>query len=1121
MSRFTLQLLGTVRVESDKDNVPRFRSQRTMALLGYLVAEQRAISRDFLAVLFWPDEELSKGKANLRRELHNLAQILPGCWRVSRQDVAFVVGAERPALDLLAGTRQAAAEVAVDIYQFQQYEAAQKWQEAADLIGGIFLEGIVLADNLEFETWLLGEQERWRHKAEAVLTRVIEMQIRQAAYTAALGSARRLLRLTPWNEAVHRQVMLLLVRTGQRSAALKQYTICQAILQAELGMTISSETTVLYERIKWKASFVPHNLPALTTPFIGREEELSLLTGWLDNPQTRLITITGLGGIGKTRLALAAAQHLLDPSSPQLGYPANFPDGLFFVSLAPLHSSSQIVPAIAQVLEIHFLAQGDPLVQLQNHLADKQLLFILDNFEHILDGETIVARLLQSAPMVFIIVTSRERLKLHQAQVLAIKGLSYPEIGQTNFNSYAAVQLFLHTAQRSKYDFSLREGDEENLIRACQLLEGMPLGIELAAIWSHTLSLSDTVSELEHGLDLLQTEAVDLPERHRSVRTAFDVTWRYLSPAERNLFTKLSVFRGGFTQRSAGQIAQATLPMLTLLVSKSLLHYSQTERRYDLHELLRQYGAEKLAQSVLVEDEVRVAHSRYYCDFLHKQEQAIFGSDVAKTIKVIESDLDNVRLAWRTAARRGQFESLRKALVVLMEFYGVSGRVTEGFEVISFATQQVKIRLATLPLKTPTDQCLWADMLFYCGLHSFLVAKFEQAGAYYQACLQILRQPDLVKLDTRDREARALRWLGQLVANTNPTQAKVVYEESLALYRAIGDQPNVSGVSNLLAIILRDLGDIHGGYRLLLESLTVSVAEGDQRTQIYTLELLGLFQLRLGYLAEAEDSHRQCLALCQKMNFQSMVNSILTGLGVTLIWNGKFAEGCSYLLQRISKLFDKGHDSLAILHNGLSMAYLHQGQYDQAKSHCELSLSAARKSKIPRYIATALWVKGQISLIQDDLQTTKQILNESLSVIEGVDLIGCHELPLVGLAFNAFRCRNLQIMRDYLMRSLRIAVDTESFLSLLDIFPAVALYLLGQNELSLALETYTLASQYAYVANSRWFDDIVGWNIKAIKAGKTAKGKRCGEGRDMWVTATELLMKLERDASNDLTYAPS
>ncbi|MCB0111640.1 MAG: AAA family ATPase, partial [Caldilineaceae bacterium] len=499
--------------------------------------------------------------------------------------------------------------------------------------------------------WLLGEREHWRQQAETILTQLIAQQSRLAHYHEALRHARRLLRLTPWNESIHRQVMLMLVWTGQRAAALKQFEQCQMILQQELGVAVAEETFTLYERIKQNATLALHNLPAAATPFIGRKEELSRLAGWLTHDHVRLITITGLGGIGKTRLAQAAARQLLARPESEFTYSARFPDGIFFIALAPLQSSAQIVAAIAQTLEFRFSGRDDTEQQLQIYLANKQLLLILDNFEHLLDGAAKVAALLRSAPRVSILVTSRERLNLYQAQVMTIEGLSYPDTTQPDLENYDAVQLFLQAIRRVRYDFSLTEATANALMRICQLMEGMPLGLELAASWIDSRSLSAIVTELEQGLNLLQTEAVDLPRRHRSIRAAFDITWLALSSAERDLFAQLSVFRGGFTLHAAKEIGRATQPVLASLVGKSLLRDSKADKRYDLHELLRQYGAEKLSRNATVETQIRAAHCRYYCDYLHQQEQAIFGADVAKAIKVIESDLDNVRLAWHEAVR--------------------------------------------------------------------------------------------------------------------------------------------------------------------------------------------------------------------------------------------------------------------------------------------------------------------------------------------------------------------------------------------------------------------------------------------------------------------------------------
>ena len=229
-----ISLLGTVRVESSDADVPRFRSQRATALLGYLAIERRPLMRTHLAALLWPDETPESGKTKLRRELYNLAQILPGCWEVDRLKVHFVP----------------ASETTVDLDLIRQHEQEENWEAAADLLRGDFLEGLVLGDNLEFETWLLGERERWRQRAASILTRATDELEHLGSYRRALRHAQHLLQIMPWREETHRHVMRLLALSDQRSAALKQFEICKQMLWDELGVKPSAETRTLYEHIR-------------------------------------------------------------------------------------------------------------------------------------------------------------------------------------------------------------------------------------------------------------------------------------------------------------------------------------------------------------------------------------------------------------------------------------------------------------------------------------------------------------------------------------------------------------------------------------------------------------------------------------------------------------------------------------------------------------------------------------------------------------------------------------------------------------------------------------------------------------------------------------------------------
>ncbi len=296
--------------ERSAGDVPRFRSRRTIALLGYLAAEQRPVARELLTALFWPDWTHARGRANLRRDLHNLAQILPNCWELDRQSVAFIPS----------------AYTTVDLYQLQGLETEERWGEAAELLGGEFLEGLYLDDNSEFENWLLSERERWRARAETILERVIEGQWQRGRYANALHHAQRLIQLAPWNEKIHSQIMRLLAWTGQRGAALRHFETCKQTLWEELGVKPSEETTVLYQQIQTGELNLPPQLPAFLTdekarheferpPFVGRESEIARLDTFIEAAlagQGRIIFVTGGPGRGKTALLDAFAQRAME-----------------------------------------------------------------------------------------------------------------------------------------------------------------------------------------------------------------------------------------------------------------------------------------------------------------------------------------------------------------------------------------------------------------------------------------------------------------------------------------------------------------------------------------------------------------------------------------------------------------------------------------------------------------------------------------------------------------------------------------------------------------------------------------------------------------------------------------
>lgn len=590
MITLSLKLLGSLRVERDDEaTLPHFRSLKSMALLGYLAAESRPIMRNHLASLFWDNESPTGARRELRRVLYNLSTLLPGCFQADRRTIHFVP----------------TPECWLDIAHFeilQRQGDPSSLRAAADLYQGELMEGFYLDDCPEFETWLLAKRERWRQKVSQVLQKLVTHYVQQNEYEESINFAQQLLALEPWQEEMHRQLMRLLARRGCFSTALAQYQTCRRILAKELKVEPALETQRLYEQIKAAASLPRHNLPIPSTPFLGRKRELAAIGRLLANPGCRLLTITGPGGIGKTRLALQVATMKVDA----------FLNGVAFIPLAATDSADLLAITVANALNLPPPISEAPPLQICNYLAQKEMLLLLDNVEAFLASKiamvaNLVSAILSVAPHVKILVTSREALNLREEWLYPVQGFSFPA-PQTKTpeprpgSEYEAVRLFVQQARQVRPDFSLN-GEERGVIRICQLVEGMPLAIELAAGWVKVFSCKQIAREIERSLDILVTTHQNIPPRHRSLRAVFESSWRQLSPPEQRLLAKLSLFHGECSQEeviaaTADMSRASNLFLQAALVDKSLLRVRQTAEgiRYQMHELLCQFVAEKLQQ---------------------------------------------------------------------------------------------------------------------------------------------------------------------------------------------------------------------------------------------------------------------------------------------------------------------------------------------------------------------------------------------------------------------------------------------------------------------------------------------------------------------------------------------
>lgn len=589
------------------------------------------------------------------------------------------------------------------------------------------------------------------------------------------------------------------------------------------------------------------NLPILPTPLIGRKAELAQLEQILRDPQARLLTLIGAGGIGKTRLAIEAASPLQN----------EFADGVYFVSLARLHSGRFIIPVIADLIgfAFHNRTALDPKKQLLDYLAGKALLLLMDNMEHLLKEPEIefLAELLQQSPGVKLLITSREPVNLQDEWIFDVQGLPLPQDGETQGTS---VELFLQRARRAHVNFNPGEKDYPAILRICKLVDGMPLGIELAAAWVRILSCDEIAKEIERGLDFLHASARDLPPRHRSIRTVFDHSWKLLSGEEQSALAKLSVFQGGFSRDAAEQVAGATLSVLASLVTKSLIQRNSAGR-YDLHELVRQYAADRLAEQPAEKEAAGARHGAYYLSLLSNQEALLKSSAQRETLAQLTTEIDNLRLAWNWGFAHGRYDLFSHAAGAFVWFYDIRGWMAEGNDHLEHVIQAIDQIESTRKLSVEESIAL-ARMLTCRAILTFRQGNARLAEIFTERSLKVLRP-----IHSPEARRSAVSYAGIVkYALGKYEAANELFEEAFLLLNEVGNDPWAEAVclSNL-GLIAGVMGHQSEGYEKLHASLIKSREAGDPRLTTLIINLLTPLVIRLGRFDEASRLIHESLEL--------------------------------------------------------------------------------------------------------------------------------------------------------------------------------------------------------------------------------------------------------------------
>jgi predicted ATPase/DNA-binding SARP family transcriptional activator len=665
-SSLRISTLGGLSVTLEEKPFTQFVSRKAEALLVYLACQPNEHLREALAAFFWGDLAQDQAMGNFRVALSNLNKHFEPYLLINRHTVQMSLegGGQVDINELRSGL--SAVERHLSRGEVIPEPVSQRFEESLDFYRGDFLAGFHVRDCKSFEDWKLLEQEHIHTRISGILHRLVRYYVEHQQYASGIVYAQRLVTIDPLSEQAHLQLMQMFLQSEQRNQALAQYETYQSILKTELGVDPSESMKDLYREMQQgrSASQSPPikrvvKLPILSDPFVGRKIELAEIGASLMHPHCRLLTLLGLGGAGKTRLAIEAA------SQNQF-----FKNGIYFVACLPINSGSLIVPAMASALKLSLEGKQSPDNQLIEHLADQEILFVLDNLEHLVNEIGILSEILTNTSMVKMLTTSRERLNLQQEWIIDVRGMGIPpNPDYEDADQYPAVQLFSQVAQRILNKFSLSE-NLKYVIEICRFVEGLPLGIELAAGWIHLLSCQQILQELNQSdREILTTPTRNVPDRHRNITHLFDSSWKLLSLPEQSSLMKLSIFTSNFSTDAALTVANASLAMLSSLNQKSLI-YRDNSGRYGLHRLLQRYVSEKLVESGEEEDT-----SERYCEYFIKRSEDLYKADSGQPLSIdtFDTDFADMQKAMGWALQHGRSALASRMIDAVVFFWKKRG----------------------------------------------------------------------------------------------------------------------------------------------------------------------------------------------------------------------------------------------------------------------------------------------------------------------------------------------------------------------------------------------------------------------------------------------------------------
>ncbi len=964
VSHLSINLLGQVQIACDGRPISSFGNEKAQALLAYLVLEDRPHQRNTLANLLWPEYRDDSARTNLRQALHQLRAALGDGddGDASETHPPFILTSRQSLQINLQASFEADVQRFVTLLKDSESHAhtaladcpacLARIQEAVGLYRGEFLQGFSIADSMPFEEWRRLVQERLHLQMVTALGQLTKAYAQTGSFGHAQQYAARWIGLAPYSEEAHRWLMRTLVWSGQSVAALVQYQRCLELLAHELGVPPDAETTALYEQIRTGRLPTPvpvrppavdvrpfppsETVPALDdlpplpiphTPFVGREQELAQIAAWLQQPDIQLLTVVGPGGIGKTRLAIEIArtqQH-------------HYRDGVCFVNLATINLEHQrdVVAGMAILIAASMgieLQGSTPVQTLIRLLKDKQILLVLDNFEHLLapaatdrelDSVGVLLDISLHAPQTKLLITSRERLNVRRERVFQVGGMDYGvNLALAQATQASAVNLFVQTAQRVRPNFVLNERNLPALLRICALLDGVPLGLELAASWAEILNLDDIASQIQRDKRFLVSQWRDLPQRHSSMNAVFDWSWRLLNETEQQALRRAAVFQGGFTFAAFQTITGAPLEVLHRLIHKSLLRQPQGDR-YDLHELLRQFAGEQLVAYAGDINRTEARHAEFYLQFAVERAKLLFSHAAKSAANEVGAEIANIHKAIHGAVQQRRIETLARAIHPLLRFHKLTGRLAEFVAVLQPAGMALAEALASA---NTSEKGLYRAVLgqIYGLLTNALIElhRYEQAQPLAHRAIELAQSSE-----TKFGEVFGCFGLGQLHHMRGQTiEAKAQLTDTLELirrYRAQGVTDTWMQDAELAALVwlagvVCEVDDLPTANALLIEGMVVARSAGSVFGEAICLSNMAWPAIRIGDIATAIQCYEGALERSIALGYAWGIGVVRCELGVLLRDQSQWEPARTLLRDAVPVLREIGN----VLHERIALVYL-------------------------------------------------------------------------------------------------------------------------------------------------------------------------------------------------------